>query len=294
MGSRDIRALQVMMAIIKVLAALLVLGVLGATVVLVEKLKEETAVPQLREETPESLENIPLVKPGEIAFERARELLATGQFEKAREKLEFLVGVYPSSTSAGEARRILGELNLDDLLSTEIMEGKTMYEVKPGDNFTRIAVRHETTLDCIMHMNGLQRMDKLYPGDELVLLPLRFNIKIDVARKLLSLYKEGRLLKSYNLLHARARDSRGGLRSRIGQKIGLLEDGRRVSPVKFESYRTARKVLILDHRGLQLRQGGVAEEEDAGRGFFLSEADMEELALLLRVGNEVEVRFGNE
>ena len=90
MGSRDIRALQVMMAIIKVLAALLVLGVLGATVVLVEKLKEETAVPQLREETPESLENIPLVKPGEIAFERARELLATGQFEKAREKLEFL------------------------------------------------------------------------------------------------------------------------------------------------------------------------------------------------------------
>ena len=74
MGSRDIRALQVMMAIIKVLAALLVLGVLGATVVLVEKLKEETAVPQLREETPESLENIPLVKPGEIAFERAREL----------------------------------------------------------------------------------------------------------------------------------------------------------------------------------------------------------------------------
>ena len=294
MGSRDIRALQVMMAIIKVLAALLVLGVLGATVVLVEKLKEETAVPQLREETPESLENIPLVKPGEIAFERARELLATGQFEKAREKLEFLVGVYPSSTSAGEARRILGELNLDDLLSTEIMEGKTMYEVKPGDNFTRIAVRHETTLDCIMHMNGLQRMDKLYPGDELVLLPLRFNIKIDVARKLLSLYKEWRLLKSYNLLHARARDSRGGLRSRIGQKIGLLEDGRRVSPVKFESYRTARKVLILDHRGLQLRQGGVAEEEDAGRGFFLSEADLEELALLLRVGNEVEVRFGNE
>jgi len=245
-------------------------------------------------ETPENLERVPTVEPGEIAFERGRELLATGQFEKAREKLEFLVGVYPSSSSAGEARRILGELNLDDLLSTEVMEGKTMYEVRPGDNFTRIAAKHETTLDCIMHMNGLQRMDKLYPGDELVLLPLKFNIRIDVSRKLLSLYKEGRLLKAYNLLHARARGSRGELRSRIGQKIGLLKDGRRVSPVKFQSYRTARKVLILDHRSLQLRQGGVAEEDDTGRGFFLSEADMEELALLLRVGNEVEVRFGNQ
>ena len=53
-------------------------------------------------------------------------------------------------------------------------------------------------------------------------------------------------------------------------------------------------MLILDHRGLQLRQGGVGEEEGSGRGFFLSEADMEELALLLRVGNEVEVRFGNK
>ena len=293
MSLQDTRVLQIMMSLVKVLAALLVLGVLGATVTLVERLKKETAVPQLRE-IPEDLERVPAVEPGEIAFERGRELLATGQFEKAREKLEFLVGVYPSSSSAGEARRILGELNLDDLLSTEVMEGKTMYEVRSGDNFTKIAAKHETTLDCIMHMNGLQRMDKLYPGDELVLLPLKFNIKIDVSRKLLSLYKKGRLLKAYNLLHARARGSRGELRSRIGQKIGLLKNGRRVSPVKFQSYRTARKVLILDHRGLQLRQGGVAEEDDTGRGFFLSEADMEELALLLRVGNEVEVRFGNQ
>ena len=107
-----------MMSLVKVLAALLVLGVLGATVTLVERLKKETAVPQLRE-IPEDLERVPAVEPGEIAFERGRELLATGQFEKAREKLEFLVGVYPSSSSAGEARRILGELNLDDLLSTD-------------------------------------------------------------------------------------------------------------------------------------------------------------------------------
>lgn len=279
-----------MMAIIKVVAAVIVMAVLAATFFLVERLREESAEPQLVA-VPEIPEGVTLVKPGEIAFDRARELLATGQFGEAREKLEFLVGVYPSSPSASEARRILGELNLDDLLSTEVMEGKMMYEVKSGDNFTRIAQIHDTTLDCIMHMNGLQRIDKLFPGDELVLLPLNFNVKIDVPRKLLSLYREGRLLKSYDLLHAKARDGGGVLRSRIGQKIGLLESGGRVSPVKFESYRNARKVLILDHRGLQLREVMEIEEEDQGRGFFLSRADMEELALLLRVGNEVEVRF---
>ena len=281
-----------MMAVIKVFSALLVLGVLGATFVLVERLREETVVPQLPGDE-SATEDVLFVQPGEGAFERARELLATGQFEKAREKLEFLVAVYPSSASAGEARRILGELNLDELLSTEEMEGKTTYAVKRGDNFTRIAAGHDTTLDCIMHMNGLQQMNKLYPGDELVLLPLRFNIKIDVSRKRLSLFKEGRLLKAYNLLSARTRDSRGTLRAKVGQKIGLLDNGRSVSPVRFESYRTARKVLILDHRGLQIRQGNPSDGEEAGRGFFLSEADMEELSLLLRVGNEVEVRFGN-
>ena len=50
-------------------------------------------------------------------------------------------------------------------------------------------------------------------------------------------------------------------------------------------------MLILDHRGLQLREVTTADQEEAGRGFFLSGADIEELALLLRVGNEVEVRF---
>ena len=282
-----------MMTIVKVFAALLVLAVLGATFVLVERLREETVVPQLPADMG-TVEAAPVVQPGEGAFERARELLATGQFERAREKLEFLVGVYPSSASAGEARRILGELNLDDLLSTDEMEGKTTYAVKSGDNFTRIAASHDTTLDCIMHMNGLQQMNKLYPGDELVLLPLRFNIKIDVSRKRLSLYKEGRLLKAYNLTAARTRDSRGILRAKIGQKIGLLENGSSVSPVRFESYRNSRKVLILDHRGLQIRQGDSTDGKDGGRGFFLSEADMEELSLLLRVGNEVEVRFGNQ
>jgi len=81
-----------MMAIVKVLAALVVLGVLGATVFLVERLKEESAVPQLGDSSA-TLEEAPAVMPGEIAFERARELLATGQFDSAREKLEFLVGV---------------------------------------------------------------------------------------------------------------------------------------------------------------------------------------------------------
>jgi LysM repeat protein len=279
-----------MMTVVKVLAALIVLAALGGTAVLVEILKEESTVPHLREVEVEE----PILNPEVVAFERAREFLATGQFAKARVKLEFVVTLFSGSPSAAEGRRILGALNLDDLLSTEVMDGKVMYTVKSGDNFTKIALKHETTLDCIMHMNGLLRMDKLYPGNELVLLPLNFNIKIDVPRKRLSLFKEGHFLNAYELLSARTRkDAKGTLRSKIGQKIGISK-GRSISPVRHESYRAAQKVLILDHQGLQLREVVEADEENPGRGFFLCESDMEELALLLRVGNEVEVRFTNE
>ncbi len=282
-----------MMTIIKVLAALVVLAVLGATVFLVNELRSEAAVPQLNN-APEEDDSAPSVDPGELAFGRARELLATAHFDEAREKLEFIVGVYPASPSAEEARRILGEFNLDELLSTDVMEGKSVHTVVRGDNFTLIAKKHETTLDCIMHMNGLQRMDKLYPGDELVTLPLNFNIKIDVPRKRLSLFKQGRFLKSYPLLAARTRSgARGTLRTKVDQKIGIL-DGRTVSPVKFQNYRHAKKLLILAHRRLQIGEPAAADEEDPGRGFFVTESDMEELALLLRVGNEVEVRFTNQ
>ena len=52
--------------------------------------------------------------------------------------------------------------------------------------------------------------------------------------------------------------------------------------------------MILDHRGLQLRESAEVDENEYGRGFFLSGTDMEELALLLRVGNEVEVRFAKK
>ena len=65
------------MAIIKVVAAVIVMAVLAATFFLVERLREESAEPQLVA-VPEIPEGVRLVKPGEIAFDRARELLATG------------------------------------------------------------------------------------------------------------------------------------------------------------------------------------------------------------------------
>ena len=55
------------MAIIKVIAAVIVMAVLAATFFLVERLREESAEPQLGV-VPEIPSGATLVKPGEIAF----------------------------------------------------------------------------------------------------------------------------------------------------------------------------------------------------------------------------------
>ena len=67
---------------------------------------------------------LPDIDPGEKAFQKAHELLALGKLPEARDKLTSIVNSYPSSSSAPIARQIVGEMNLDELLSTSRMDGK--------------------------------------------------------------------------------------------------------------------------------------------------------------------------
>jgi len=110
---------------------------------------------------------MPDIDPGEKAFQKAHELLALGKLAEAREKLTAIVNVFPASSCAPVARRIVGEMNLDDILSTSHMEGKQNHVVKRGDSFLAIAAQYKTTMDCIMHLNSMLEPRRLQPGDEL-------------------------------------------------------------------------------------------------------------------------------
>lgn len=282
-----------MMALLKFLATVVVLVVLGGTVLYVREVRDRVAVPQL--EASELLDQMAEadgaeINPGDLAFERAVELVATGQYEEAEEKLRFVVNLAPGSGAADEARRILGEMHLDRVLSTEEMEGKSIHKVVSGDSFFKIAKKYETTLDCMMHLNGLHGLDRLHPGDELVVMPLNFELKTDVARQRLELWKTGNIVKTYRIEDQRLpRGMKGVVRTKVKNKLGFHE-GRTVSPVS-EDYRAAAKVLTLGTRGLQIRGRPDDDEENPGNGFFLAAPDMEELVLLVRAGNEVEIRF---
>jgi len=274
------------MIFIKILAGLVVVGVISATAWIVLHAKQTMTAPQVEQERVSAMleaAEMPDLEPGERAFQKAHELIAMGRAGEAKEKLLYLVNFYPGSSSAPQARRILGEMNMDDLLSTEHMAGKTTHTVKRGESFVSIANASKSNLDCLMHLNGLLDLNRLRPGDELVVMPLNLRVTVDPGKKTLTLWDGGRFVKEYGLLAAEKAGA--GLRTTIDNKAGVA--GERRVQAGTEGYREARKRITLAKAGLAI--GEMVAGEKSGRGFFLSGPDMEELALVLRPGNEVEI-----
>lgn len=230
---------------------------------------------------------LPDIDPGEKAFHKAHELLALGKTDEAREKLIDIVNRFPSSTSSPIARRIVGEMNLDEILSTSHMEGKKAHVVKRGDSFLRIAGEEKTTIDLIMHLNGMMELKNIQPGEELVVMALEFRLLIEPQRKALSVWDGARFIREYPVIHVGGSAKLAPGKTKISSKIAEL-NGHAVAP-QSKDYRAAEKVIQLAKPSLQIR-GAPESSSDFPSGIVLLPQDMEEVSLLTRVGNEVEIR----
>lgn len=229
---------------------------------------------------------MPDIDPGEKAFQKAHELLALGKLPEAREKLSAIVNVFPSSSSAPAARRIVGEINLDEILSADHMDGKQIHVVKRGDSFLGIAAKYRTGIDCLMHLNSMMELRPIQPGDELVVMPLDFRLLVEPRRKCLSLWDGGRFLGEYPLLHVshiNPLPQRGTISAKSAEY-----DGKRVQP-QSKDYRAAAKVIQIAKPPLVIRAWDGKDEKPSG-GILLRPQDMEEVHLLTRPGNEIEIR----
>lgn len=294
--------------LIKIIAALAVLGVMGFTGMLAYHITvkplggifakiipdpADVVSTQHAEEVDKMLDSkdMPDIEPGEKAYQKAIELIATGSSAEAREKLESIVNIYPSSSVASEARRIVGEMNLDEILATDHMEGKSTYIVKAGDAYLGIANKNRTNLDCLMHLNGLTDFGGLHPGDDLIVMPLDYRILIEPQKKVLSLWSGGKFIKDYPIVRIEHPGTLAALRTTIDSRAGFLGGKKLVAGNK--GYRESEKILQLAKSPLQIRP--MAGSSEAGsalpRGIYLKISDMEELNLLTRPGNEVEIRL---
>jgi hypothetical protein len=230
--------------------------------------------------------DMPDFEPGDRAFQKAHELIAMGKIDEGREKLMAIVNVFPSSPAAPTARRIVGQMNLDEILSSGFPEGKTNYEVKRGDSYFAIASRNKTSLDMLMHLNGMMGLKNLLPGDDIQLLPLDFRLLIEPQRKAVSLWAGARFICEYPIVRMTGTVPRSG-KTVIESRRSTI-DGKNVQPTA-RDYRATAKSIQLKSPPLQIFPFDESSETPSS-GIFLGEADIEELFLLTRVGNEVEIR----
>ena len=150
----------------------------------------------------EEMENLEKVHPEEppdpglASYQRAMESIRKGRHLEARDILLDLVRLYQDSIRYPEAKRVIGEINMDLLLSKAPIPGKKEHIVQRGESLALIAGKERTTYDYILRVNHLVD-DVIHPGDRLTVFPLDLSVVIKTAEKTLTLMRKGRFFKEY-------------------------------------------------------------------------------------------------
>jgi LysM repeat protein len=131
-------------------------------------------------------------------FQAAAKLRQEGKLAEAREALTAFIQKYPTGLHVEEAKDLLGEVNIDVLLSRRPSPEKEEYVVKPGDVLQKVANRVKSTPELIMRMNNLSGT-MLRIGERLLVSHPEFSIVIQRKAKLIVLLNHGAFFKQYHV-----------------------------------------------------------------------------------------------
>src|SRR5207237_6920222 len=124
-----------------------------------------------------------------------------GKLTEARDAFVEFIQKYPSGKHLEEARDMLGEINVDMLLSRHPSPEKTEYVVKPGDVLAKISRKLKTTPELIMRMNNMSST-MLHIGEHLLISHPDFAIVIQRKANLVVLLNHGAFFKQYHVREA--------------------------------------------------------------------------------------------
>lgn len=279
---------------LKILAAVLALCVLGGAVIGAYYVWEKVFKPEAKtqKELTAALTNGGAKSdPGKGVFQQAMDLIRQNDLEGSKEKLRMVSRIYKDSEYFDDARRVLGEMNLDRLFSRTPMPGKLEYTVGPREpGLDAIAKKNRTTIPFIRRINNLSGT-VIHPGDRLVLYPLDFEIEVRVAKNLLTLTQKGEYVKDYQILEFNLGGSRLPPATYIGSKSAYLGG----KPLREYDNRYSEATKWIQTTSKPGRPGIIfcapPKKKDDGtpNGIYLDEADIEELSTIVRVN--VPVKF---
>lgn len=227
---------------------------------------------------------------GRRHFEAALALIKEGELVSARDRLLYLMQYFPESATWPEARRIVGEVNMDLLLSKIPIPGKAEHTVKRGDALVTIARRSETTIDYIMRANG-KISEYIFPDEVLTVYPLHFRAEIDLGKKKLTVLDGDAFFKEYDIVDVNLpADLKAPVATSVSERVAWHGD----RPVDFThpEYMNCSKWIRTGKIGLFIRQSegpSGASGESRPYGVMVANEDLEELYTILRVSSKVDL-----
>lgn len=122
-----------------------------------------------------------------------------GTMSGAKEKLDRLIEMDLDPEIRQRVEKMLGEVNMNLLLSRSLLEGDEFYEVKPNDNPTRIARQFGIEVGLLISCNNITNPRALPPGRRLKIPKVNFSIVVDLSQNTLALLNEGKFFKKYRV-----------------------------------------------------------------------------------------------
>src|SRR3954471_4868214 len=131
-------------------------------------------------------------------FQAAAKLRQEGKMPEARAALTAFIQKYPNGLHVEEAKDLLGEVNVDILLSRTPSPEKQEYIVRPGDVLAKIAHKVKSTPELIMRMNNLNST-MLRIGERLLISHPDFSLVVQRKAMLVVLLDKGGFFKQYHI-----------------------------------------------------------------------------------------------
>src|SRR5207247_5939871 len=131
-------------------------------------------------------------------FQAAAQLRQEGKLTETRDALIAFIEKYPAGLHVEEAKDLLGEINVDILLSRYPSPEKTEYVVVSGDVLAKIARKLKTTPELIMRMNNMSGT-MLHIGEHLLISHTDFSLMIKPKTNVFVVMQHGDFYTTYHV-----------------------------------------------------------------------------------------------
>ncbi len=213
-------------------------------------------------------------------FEQAQLLLSQQKWAEAAHVLQPFV--HDMNGFGVEARTIVGRINVVRYLS-RMHPSTSVYTVRRGDTLPKISEKKNCPVDLLMLFNGLTEPSSLKIGQKLVCIDMTLRIEIYTRLNELTVWDGDALVASYKI-----HGSNEEVHFTTGEEeVTLVAREARIRGKRIPD--NSAKVAIAD-KVLHLSNGVIISSSNKKDKNIipLSQNDINELALLVRVGNIVQ------